>query len=324
MNESAVAQAAVVNVGHSLPALDFLPFFIAHALDYFKVEGVTVRTVFDSDRQRPIREFLAGEIDCLLTGPLRTFDLEHRGIRPAVPSIVTINHKCPFYLVSRRPEPNLQLEGLQGKRVILYGGSPPPNLLLKHLVRIAGIGLDSIHWVEGIVGDAQIRALENGEGDYAILTQPEVELLVQESRAHVVLSLVDLFGPLHFSTVVTSRRFLEQHPSRARAIVRGVQRAKNWMAGQSVAKLSEFAAPLAPELDRGLLMRIVQRAVVDEYWVGGPAMPRWHYEWLKEAYTTESRFHKPVPFAAGVDNRFADELARNPAGGGSPARSPAS
>lgn len=80
MGESVSAETAIVKVGHSLPALDFAPFFVAHALGYFKDEGLTVSTVFDADRQRPIREFLAGELDCLLTGPLRTFDLEHRGI----------------------------------------------------------------------------------------------------------------------------------------------------------------------------------------------------------------------------------------------------
>lgn len=313
MGEAVSGDRATVKVGHSLPALDFAPFFVAYALGYFKDEGLAIETVFDSDRQRPIRQFLDGELDCLLTGPLRTFDLEHRGVRPPVPSIVTINHKCPFYLVGRRPEARLQLESLQGKRVILYGGSPPPNLLLKHLVRMAGIGLDSIHWLEGIVGDDQIRALEREEGDYAVLTQPEVERLLEEGHGHIVLSLVDLFGPLHFSTVVASRRFLDRHPSRARSIAAGVQRAKDWIARQSVETLTDVAAPLVPDMDRRLLASILRRAMADEYWVGGPSMPRWHYEWLKEAYSSESKFHKPVAFADGVDNRFADELTRGAA-----------
>ena len=173
---------------------------------------------------------------------------------------------------------------------------------------MAGMAFDSIHWLEGIVGDEQIRALERGEGDYALLTQPEGELLVQQGRAHIVLSFVDLFGPLHFSTVVASRRFLNDYSTRARSIVAGVQQAKEWMVGQSVASLTDIAAPFAPELDRALLTCIMQRAVADEYWVGAPVMPRWHYEWLKEAYSTESQLHKPVPFAAGVDNHFADEF----------------
>ncbi len=304
-----VQQPIMINVGHSLPALDFAPFFVANELGYFREQGFAVRTVFDSDRARPIRMFLGGELDCLLTGPLRTFDVENRGIKPAVPSIVVINHRVPFYLVGRKPEPGLQLEDLEGKRVILYGGSPPPNLLLKHLVRMAGIDLGAIHWLEGIVGDDQIRALEGGEGEYAMLTQPEVERLTMEGRGHIVLSLVDLFGPLHFSTVVSTRRFLDQHPDRARLIVRGVQRAKDWMEKQPVETLAELMAPLAPELPRNLLTAIVRRAAAEQYWVGGPSMARWHYEWLKEAYSTESKFHKPVPFDEGVDNRFADEVA---------------
>jgi NitT/TauT family transport system substrate-binding protein len=311
MNTSSRSNLFTVHVGHSLPALDFAPFFVADALGYFKDEGLVVHTLFDPHREPPIQKFLAGELDCLLTGPLRTFDIEHRGVRPAVPSIVTINHKCPFYLVGTKPEHGLQLEGLQGKRVILYGGSPPPNLLLKHLVRMTNIAPESIHWVEGIVGNDQIRALSDGVGDYALLTQPEVELLLTEGRGHIVLSLVELLGPLHFSTVVASRRFLDEHPIHARGITRGVQRAKRWMARQPIASLVDLAAPLAPQLDRGVLGRIIRRATVEEYWVGAAAMPRFHYEWLKKAYSTESSFHKPVEFTDGVYNRFADELSQS-------------
>ncbi len=162
MGKPASGEIATVNVGHSLPALDFAPFFVAHALGYFKDEGLTVRTVFDADRQRPIREFLAGELDCLLTGPLRTFDIEHRGIRPAVPSIVTINHKCPFYPVSRRPEAGLQLEGLQGKRVILYGGSlrPAKGFLPDHVGGFRAIHLGSPSLGPGGVCKGITRARE--------------------------------------------------------------------------------------------------------------------------------------------------------------------
>lgn len=298
---------STVVVGHSLPALDFAPFFVADALGYFKAEGLSVRTFFDPSREPPIQKFLHGELDCLLTGPLRTFDLEHRGVRPPVPSIVTINHKCPFYLVGRKPEVDLQLEGLQGKRIILYGGSPPPNLLLKHLVRMTDIPYESIIWLDGIVGSDQVRALENGDGDYAVLTQPEVELLLTQGRGHIVLSLIHLFGPLHFSTVVASRTFLDKHPVRARGIARGVQRAKRWLSKHSLGQVIELVAPLAPELDRAVLARIIRRAINDEYWVGSASMPRWHYEWLKEAYSMESRSHKPVPFTDGVYNKFADE-----------------
>jgi ABC-type nitrate/sulfonate/bicarbonate transport system substrate-binding protein len=176
---------------------------------------------------------------------------------------------------------------------------------------MAGIASESVHWVEGVVGNDQIRALDRGEGDYALLTQPEVELLVAERRGHIVLSLVEHIGPLHFSTVVASRHFLDVHPKRARGIVRGVQRAKLWMAKQPITALTELTGLLAPQLDEDLLRRIIRRARADAYWVGAAAMPRWHYEWLKKAYSTESRMHQPVAFADGVYNQFADELDRS-------------
>lgn len=296
-----------LRVGHSLPALDFAPFFVADALGHFRDEGLSVSTFFDLDRQRPIQMLLGGQLDCLLTGPLRTFDFQNRGVRPPAPSIVVINHRCPFYLVGRTIE-SLGLEDLVGKRIILYGGSPPPNLLLKHVVRMAGVDLRSIEWMEGIAGEAQIKALENGRGDYAMLSQPETERLISEGRGHIVLSMVDLLGPLHFSTVVAPRRFVEERPTAARALVRGIQRAKDWMAAQPPSAIADTLAPRVPDLGRGLLERVLRRAQAEQYWVGRPSMARWHYEWLKEAYCTESQFFKPVPFSEGVDNRFADEV----------------
>lgn len=71
---------------------------------------------------------------------------------------------------------------------------------------------------------------------------------------------------------------------------------------------SELNRPPLFELAGQLWVLAALVAFVEEYWIGRPSMARWHYEWLKEAYSTESKFHKPVPFAEGVDNRFADEV----------------
>lgn len=297
-----------LRVGHSLPPLDFAPFFGATQLGLFSEAGVEVETIFDSDRQRPINMLLDGQLDILLTGPLRTFDLEARGVKPEGASLVVLNHRVPFYLMSPGPTQRLELEDLVGKRIILYGGSPPPNLLLRHLVRMAGIKMESIHWIEGISGDDQIRALEDGTGDLAMLSQPEVETLLEEGRGHIAMSLPELFGPLNFSTVVAPRSFIAARPEMAEMVVDVVQRAKEWMISHSVDELTAAFEPVASELPPRILRKIVARALAEQYWVGEPGISRWHYEWLKEAYCAESDRMKPVSFAAGVEDRYAHEL----------------
>lgn len=297
-----------LRVGHSLPPLDFAPFFGAIQLRLFEDVGVEVETIFDSDRQRPINMLLDGQLDVLLTGPLRTFDLEARGVKPQGASLVVLNHRVPFYLMSPEPTESLELEDLVGKRIILYGGSPPPNLLLRHLVRMAGIGMDSIHWIEGISGNDQIRALEDGTGDLAMLSQPEVETLLEGGRGHIAMSLPELFGPLNFSTVVAPRSFIDSRPEMAELVVDVVQKAKEWMISHSADEVTAAFEPVASDLPPTILRRIVARALVEQYWVGEPGISRWHYEWLKEAYCTESDRLKPVSYAAGVEDRFAHRL----------------
>ncbi len=77
MGESVSAETAIVKVGHSPLALDFAPFFVARSINS---RTKASPSAFDADFQQPIHEFLAGGLDCLLINPLRTFDLEYRGI----------------------------------------------------------------------------------------------------------------------------------------------------------------------------------------------------------------------------------------------------
>lgn len=298
-----------LRVLHSLPPLQFAPFFVAAGRGLFERAGVEVSAIYDAGRDRAVDLVKNGEIDCFLSGPLRTFDLAGKGVEPIMASIAVLNDRCPFYLIGAGAGVQLPLEALQGKRIILRRAAPPVKLLMYRLVRLAGIDLDSIDWVSAREGQSELDALSEGLGDYALLAEPEVEAVLSSGRGHIALNLPQEFGPLQFAAVVAPRGFIDRKPRLARILVGAVQEAKLWMTRAPAAEVAQALAPFMPDTSPAQTAGSVARGQRDGMWAGGPALSRWHYEVLRDAYTGEDPQLKPVPFSDGVDNRIADEIS---------------
>jgi ABC-type nitrate/sulfonate/bicarbonate transport system substrate-binding protein len=71
-----------LRVLHSLPALQFAPFFVAAGLKLFEKEGVDVEMIFDGKRERSADLVQQRAVDCFLSGPLLNLDC---GSQPPLP-----------------------------------------------------------------------------------------------------------------------------------------------------------------------------------------------------------------------------------------------
>jgi ABC-type nitrate/sulfonate/bicarbonate transport system substrate-binding protein len=294
---------------HSLPPLQFAPFFVAAGRGLFDRAGIEIETIYDAARQRSVELLRNGEIDCFLSGPLRTFDLAGKGVEPIMASIAVLNDRCPFYLIGSGPGDRRPLETLRGKRIILRRAAPPVKLLMYRLLRLAGIAPESIAWVNAREGQTELEALREGAGDFALLAEPEVEAVIAGGRGHIAVNLPQEFGPLQFASIVAPHGFIDRKPVLARALIGAVQEAKDWMSRAPAADVAGALAQVMPDTPAVHLTGAVARGQRDGMWAGGPALSRWHYEILRDAYTGEDSSLKPVSFSEGVDNRVAHEVA---------------
>ena len=298
-----------VLVLHSLPALQFAPFFVAICLRLFDKAGIDVETIFDERRERSIEMLTNGQAVCFVSGPLRTFALAGRNIKPLMASIAVVNHRCPFYLIGRGEGDRRELETLRGSRIIRRRTAPPVNLLMQHLFKMSGIGEEAVAWLDAPDGMSEPEALLRGVGDFALMAEPEVEEFVSSSRGHVALNLPDEFGPLQFATVLASKAFFDEEPDVAVAFVGCVQEAKKWMYRVSASEIADALSEFARDIPHETLVGAIRRGQADRLWVGELAMARWHYECLREIYIGEDPRLKPVNYSDGVDNRAARAAA---------------
>lgn len=294
-----------VRVIHSLPPLQFAPLFVALGLRLFHKSGVDVETIYDARREKAAGMLSEGETVCYVSGPLRTFSLAGRNIKPLMTSIAVVNHRCPFYLVGRGEGERREPEALRGCRIIRRRSAPPANLLLQRLCELAGLEGEAIIWVDTEDGMSEPDALMRGLGDFALMGEPEVEEIVASARGHIALSLPAEFGPLQFATILASRTFVDEEPGVAAALVGGVQEAKGWMCRAPAGEVADALGEFTPDVPREILVGAIRRGQTDRLWEGEPAMARWHYECLREIYTGKDPNLRPVEYSEGVDNRAA-------------------
>lgn len=298
-----------LRVLHSLPPLQFAPFFVATGRGIFRDAGVEIETIYDGQRAHSVELVQRGEIDCFLSGPLRTFDLAAKDVKPIMASISVLNHRVPFYLIGSGQAEPIAVEALRGRRIVLRRAAPPITLLMRRLVRMAGIDPSLVEWVLVPDGVTELEALGHGLGDYAILAEPEVEEVVSTGSGHIAINLPQVFGPMHFAAVVAPVGFIDRSPELARLLVKSVQNAKDWMTGAPAEEVADAIGVFMPETPKARIAGSVRRGQRDGMWSGGAAFSRWQFEILKDTYLGEDPHLRPVPFSDAVDNRAADALA---------------
>jgi hypothetical protein len=222
---------------------------------------------------------------------------------------VVLNHRCPFYIVGLGSGGREPLEALSGRRVIAHRAAPPVKLLLRRLARVGGI--ENILWVDAPDGQTELEALSQGLGDYALLAEPEVEAVLSTSRGYIAVSLPEELGPLDYASVIAPLGFNDEQPDLARVIVASVQAAKEWMCRESADSVADALREFTSKIPRSDLVGSLERGQRNGIWAGGPAMARWHYECLQDAYTGEDPALQRVPFSKGVDNRVAVQIHSN-------------
>lgn len=119
-----------------------------------------------------------------------------------------------------------------------------------------GLDYDSIVAVDaGNVGemDAAFRA---GEGDYIHQQGPAPQQLEHDGVGHVVAGLGDAIGPCAFSSLATTRAWLET--DMARAFTRAYRKTRLWLNETPAAEVARVEASHFPDIDQTVLANTIE------------------------------------------------------------------
>jgi len=175
--------------------------------------------------------------------------LARREISPAV-HFAQINEMDGFFLTGREPEPDFSWNKLEGSDMVLFK-SGQPLAMFKYACHKAGIDFDKINTINP-GGAAEIdAAFRNGQGQYVQQQGPFPQQLEADGIGHIVAQVGKQIGPCGFSSLATTREWLET--DMAKAFMRAYRKTRTYINEAPATMIAKAEKSYFPNIDEDVL-----------------------------------------------------------------------
>jgi NitT/TauT family transport system substrate-binding protein len=177
-------------------------------------------------------------------GPLErgeTHDLVH---------FAQINERDGFFLTAREPDPDFTWDKLAGREV-LVDHLGQPMAMFKYAAHRMGIEFEDIEAIDAGEPDEMDAAFRAGEGDYVHLQGPAPQQLEKDGVGYIVASVGEAIGPVAFSSLTATRRWLET--DEALSFMRAYEKAREYVLETQAAEIAEAESDFFPDIDVDVL-----------------------------------------------------------------------
>ncbi|MEN3752916.1 ABC transporter substrate-binding protein [Mangrovibacter yixingensis] len=256
--QGAFAAETPVRINQAFQSLLYLPLYIAQDKGFFKQQGVDVKISTGGGGAQSWAAVIGGSADFSIQDPVFVPKTRENGGDGVVVAGV---QNAPTIFVFGKDGTSLQqnLAYLSGKRVVT---SPEPDTtwaFMSYLIKQQK--LKDVKLVHVAIGN-EIPAVAAGRADYALAAEPQVTMAEQQNGLHVVYSFSadKSWYPFAFSSLTTTRQYIQKHPKAAQAVVTAFEQASRYIYSHPDDAVT-IAHHYFPALPVDLVKKAVQREI---------------------------------------------------------------
>jgi NitT/TauT family transport system substrate-binding protein len=299
----APVRVTVAQFGH---VFLYLPLYAAQAKGYFREQGLEVTLVSTGGDDKTFAAVAAGSAQYGVADPVFTAIAGERGQGAKV--ISSVVNGMPFWGVTYRKDlkPITAPAQFAGLRVATYPAPSTNYAAMAETLRQGNVdGQASI--VQGSFGSL-LAILRAGKADVAMELEPVASLAVQDG-GHIVYSSAQRYGAFAFTGISATDAHLAREPEQARAVVRAVAKAIDWLHAdfEGATALARAEFPEVPEP----VIRVALRRLLDDGVI--PASPRMSEQaWARAVDLRRAlgEIKGTARYQDYVDMRFVPDAAR--------------
>ena len=271
-----------INAYENLRGLVYTPFYLGLAEGLFEAAGVELNATLSPSGEETAAGAAAGRVDVAWGGPMRVMRAHDRDPEADLVCFGLAVARDPFCLIARAGMPAFTPAALVGRRLAVATEAPTPWLLLQEDIRRAGADPASVVRADPVAPDAALEGLAEERYDYVLAFEPW-PTLAEQSGQGVVVSEGARRGALAFTSFYGPRRFHDERPAAARALVDGLGRALARLRQIAPENAAAAVAPWFPEVGPAVVAASIARYQRLDLWPERPAMTADGFVRLKSA-----------------------------------------
>jgi NitT/TauT family transport system substrate-binding protein len=266
---------AQINIMVSRHSAFYTPLISTITGGFLKDEGLEPTYSVATPRKSVAKAILDGSVDLAQSAVSRGWGPLERGERPEILHFAQVNERDGFFLVGRERDPDFAWDKLAGKEVLVDHGDQP-LAMFRYALHKEGVDYASLSPVD--VGNAQAMddAFRAGRGDYVHQQGPAPQQLEHDEKGFVVASVGEAIGPVAFSSLMASRRWLDN--IMARAFMRAYRKARRYVNETPATDIAAAQAHFFPRAEHDVLARAIGFYQGLGCWAPDPLISREAYE----------------------------------------------
>ena len=232
----------------------YSPLIATKAGGFLAGEGLDAEFSIAGPGQAPRQGLADGSLDLIQSAPSASWAPLERGETSDIVHFAQINQRDGFFIAGRRADPDFDWSRLAGAAVLAdHGGQP--LAMLKYALHTQGVDYAGVRAIDAGTPEAMVAAFRDGQGDYIHLQGPAPQQLEQDGAAHVLASVGAAFGPVAFSSLCATRRWLATET--AAAFTRAFAKSRAWVASRPPEDIARAETSFLPGIDEAVLARTI-------------------------------------------------------------------
>ena len=290
----------IITLVENFRAVFYAPFYLAHALEAYREEGLDVR-LRTSDSPGPTAGGLSsGEVGVWWGGPMRILVARDEDPKSDLVGFCEVVTRDPFFIVGRTPREDFRMSDLLDLVIGTVSEVPTPWMCLQDDIRRADLDPASVQRVSDRPMAENVASLRDGALDAIQIFEPFVEQLVREGVGHIWYAAASR-GPTSYTTLYARQGTLDDRTDTVLAMTRAIYRTQKWIRAQSAATIAANLTDYFPGLDADTLGACVTRYKAHGIWGHDPFLPKAGFDRLREALLTGGLIKRGADYGQCVD-----------------------
>lgn len=264
-----------------------------------------------------LKQLDRGIVDVLGNTPTLSFLWLEQQVQGDLPvQVAAVNQRDGFFLVGRKAEPDFKWKDLEGAELVTSSFSLQPLASLRMcLSEVPDVDPDKIQLLndyDNMVSAAQ--AFREGVGDFVHLQEPFASTLVEEGAGFLAASVGESLGPLAFSSLAMSRKFIQERTDAAEAFMRAYYATLCWLDTSTPEEIVDATRCLFEGTSDNVLVRSVKNCKKIGSWQPDPVISPKSYERMVDMWILAGHMQTRYPFEQVVSNDLAEKIEREKMG----------
>jgi len=246
---------AAINIIVSRHSAFYSPLISAISGGFLAAEGIEANYEPATPQRSAWQALSDGSADVAQIAVSASWGPLARGEQLELMHFAQINERDGFFIAAREPDPDFTWSRMQG-RDVLVDHLGQPLAMFKYAAHKQGLAFDDMNVFDVGEPDEMEQAFRSGKGDYVQLQGPAPQQLEKDGSGFVVAAVGDAIGPVAFSSLTASRRWLKTDT--AFAFMRAYRKARAYVNETPAIEIARAEADFFKGIDQDVLATTIE------------------------------------------------------------------